>query len=143
MLYRNAQVVCVVCVLQLALALDGYAGDAPQTQGQQAQQQPVDAPQVEVTNVRRVFHNGEHNAFTDLVEFHGRYYLAFRTCPDGHMVHPTSRIIVLASDDLADWQKVHEFGVPKRDTRSALPRLQRSAVCLHGHLVQRRHDAAV
>jgi hypothetical protein len=24
-------------------------------------------PQVTVTNIRRVFHNGEHNAFTDLV----------------------------------------------------------------------------
>ena len=26
-------------------------------------------PEVRVTNVRRVFHNGEHNAFTDLIRF--------------------------------------------------------------------------
>lgn len=72
---------------------------------------------VRVTNIRRAFHNGEHNAFTDMVEFQGRYYLAFRSCPDGHMVHPTSSIIVLASDDGTSWQTVHQFSVKHRDTR--------------------------
>lgn len=76
-------------------------------------------PTAEVTlsNVRRVFHNGEHNAFTDLIRFGDRYYLTFRSCPDGHMVHPTSSIIILASDDLVTWQQVHRFGVKHRDTR--------------------------
>lgn len=37
-----------------------------------------DLPGVKVTAVRRVFHNGEHNAFTDLVRFQGRFYLTFR-----------------------------------------------------------------
>ena len=72
---------------------------------------------VRVTNIRKVFHNGEHNAFTDLAEFDGRYYLAFRSCPDGHMVHPTSSIIVLASNDGTSWQTVHQFSVKHRDTR--------------------------
>lgn len=72
---------------------------------------------VEVTNVRRVFYNGEHNAFTDLVKFHDRYYLTFRSCPDGHMVHSTATTIILASDDLKTWKQVHRFGVPLRDTR--------------------------
>jgi hypothetical protein len=72
---------------------------------------------VQVTNVRRVFHNGEHNAFTDLIRFRDRYYLTFRSCPDGHMVHPTATIIVLASVDLSHWQQVHQFGVERRDTR--------------------------
>ena len=74
-------------------------------------------PDVEVSNIRRVFHNGEHNAFTDMIQFQGRYFLTFRTCPDGHMVHPTSSIIILASDDLATWQPVHQFRVKRRDTR--------------------------
>ncbi len=74
-------------------------------------------PKVEVSNIRRVFHNGEHNAFTDLAKFKDRYYLTFRTCPDGHMVHPTASIIVLASDDLKSWQPVHQFSVKHRDTR--------------------------
>jgi hypothetical protein len=74
-------------------------------------------PKVRVESVRRVFHNGEHNAFTDLCRFNGRYYLAFRSCPDGHGVHPTSSIIVLASGDTKSWQQVHRFRVPRRDTR--------------------------
>ena len=58
-----------------------------------------EAPVVRVTNIRRVFYNGEHNAFTDLIRFKGRFYLTFRSCPDGHAVHPTASIIVLVSDD--------------------------------------------
>ncbi len=74
-------------------------------------------PAVEVVSVRRVFDNGEHNAFTDLTRFQGRYYLTFRSCPDGHGVHPTSTIRVLASDDLREWEEVHRFSVARRDTR--------------------------
>lgn len=78
---------------------------------------PARPPGVAVSNLRRVYHNGEHNAFTDLVRFQGRYYLAFRSCPDGHMVHPTASIIILASDDARDWRQVHRFSVALRDTR--------------------------
>lgn len=74
-------------------------------------------PQVRVAAVRRVFHNGEHNAFTDLVRFQGTLYLTFRSCPDGHMVHPTASIIVLASADAQVWRQVHRFSVEQRDTR--------------------------
>jgi hypothetical protein len=75
-------------------------------------------PQVCVRNVRRAFHNGEHNAFTDLVWFQGRIYLTFRSCPDGHMVFPTSTIRVLVSENLGqDWSEVHRFSVPRRDVR--------------------------
>lgn len=76
-----------------------------------------DGPKVEVTNIRKVFHNGEHNAFTDLVKFKDRFYLTFRSCPDGHMVHPTASIIILSSLDLNRWEEVHRFHVAKRDTR--------------------------
>lgn len=74
-------------------------------------------PRVQVSNIRRVFHNGQHNAFTDLVRFRDRYFLTFRSCPDGHMVHPTASVIVLASGDLKDWRQVFQFSVPLRDTR--------------------------
>lgn len=74
-------------------------------------------PHVRVLGVRRVFHNGEHNAFTDMCRFQGKYYLTFRSCPDGHMVHPTSSILVLASDTGETWEPVHRFHVAKRDTR--------------------------
>ena len=72
---------------------------------------------VQMSHVRKVFDNGEHNAFTDLVKFQGDYYLTFRSCPDGHMVHPTASIIILRSDDLQEWEQVHQFSVPLRDTR--------------------------
>ena len=61
-------------------------------------------PSVHVSNIRRVFHNGEHNAFTDLVRFRDQFYLAFRSCPGGHNVHPTASIIILASSDGAKWR---------------------------------------
>jgi hypothetical protein len=78
----------------------------------------AEPPAVRVVNVRRAFHNGEHNAFTDLVRFQNRLYLTFRSCPDGHMVFPTASIIIMASDnDGQDWQQVHRFSVAKRDTR--------------------------
>lgn len=74
-------------------------------------------PKVKVESIRRVFHNGEHNAFTDLVRFKGKLYLTFRSCPDGHMVHPTASVIVLTSEDGKEWEQVHRFSVPERDTR--------------------------
>lgn len=75
-------------------------------------------PEVGVQSIRRVFHNGEHNAFTDLCRFRGQLYLTFRSCPDGHMVHPTASIIILRSrDEGANWDPAHRFAVTERDTR--------------------------
>ncbi len=74
-------------------------------------------PEVRIASVRRVFDNGQHNAFTDLCRFQDKYYLAFRSCPDGHGVHPTSSIIVLSSDDGDSWREVHQFHVAERDVR--------------------------
>jgi len=74
-------------------------------------------PNVKVDSVRRVFHNGEHNAFTDLVRFKGRFYLTFRSCPDGHPVHSSASVIILASDDTKEWKQIHRFNVALRDTR--------------------------
>ena len=72
---------------------------------------------VRVSNVRMAFDNAEHNAFTDLCRFEGRYYLTFRSCPDGHGVNPTSSIIVLTSEDTQSWRQVHRFSVRERDVR--------------------------
>lgn len=79
--------------------------------------EPTAPRTVTVTNIRRVFSNGEHNAFTDLIRFRGQMYLTFRTCPDGHMVHPTAAIIILTSSDGVQWREVHRFSVKDRDTR--------------------------
>lgn len=77
-----------------------------------------DLPKVEVTSLRRVFHNGEHNAFTDLCRFKDHLFLTFRSCPQGHNVYTTASVIVLRSDDEGEsWNQVHRFSVAKRDTR--------------------------
>ncbi len=69
-----------------------------------------DLPQVRVDNVRRVFWNGEHNAFTDLIRWRDRYYLTFRSCPDGHMQHASAKVIVLASGDTKSWVSTEQVG---------------------------------
>lgn len=74
-------------------------------------------PAVRVENIRRAFHNGEHNAFTDLSHWRGQFWLAFRSCPDGHGVQPTASVIILASSDARTWRQVHRFSVEGRDTR--------------------------
>ena len=91
-------------ILLLALALPALLSAAP--------------PTVKVGEVRRIFHNGEHNAFTDLCRFRGQLYLTFRSCPDGHMVHPTASVIILRSaDEGKTWTPAHRFSVKDRDTR--------------------------
>ena len=75
-------------------------------------------PRVTVSHQRRAFSNGEHNAFTDLCRFHDRLYLTFRSCPEGHMVHPSAYILILSSGDEGHtWQEVNRFSVQDRDTR--------------------------
>lgn len=76
------------------------------------------SPDVTVSSVRRAFHNGEHNAFTDLCRFRGQLYLTFRSCPDGHMAHSTGSVIIMRSaDEGKTWQQVNRFSVKNRDTR--------------------------
>lgn len=75
-------------------------------------------PAVTVASVRRIFYNGEHDAFTDLCAFRGQLYLAFRSCPEGHPVHSSASIIILRSSDQGrSWQQVNRFQVKNRDTR--------------------------
>lgn len=74
-------------------------------------------PQLRLDSVRQVFNDGNHNAFTDLCRFRNRFYLTFRSCPDGHMVFPTSSIVVLVSDQGNTWREVFRFNAPHRDLR--------------------------
>ncbi|MFC1603796.1 hypothetical protein ACFL5F_02105 [Planctomycetota bacterium] len=106
MLYRSGRNIHIATIF-LILSMACYP----------AQKTAGGLPKVKVTNIRRVFHNGLHNAFTDLVRFKDNFYLTFRSCPDGHMVHPTSSIIILSSTDTKQWKQVHRFNVDKRDTR--------------------------
>lgn len=73
--------------------------------------------QLRISAVRQVFNDGNHNAFTDLQQFNDHYYLTFRTCPDGHMLFTSSRIVVMRSADGQSWQEVYRFNVEGRDVR--------------------------
>ena len=75
------------------------------------------APSIRVDRVTKVFDDGNHNAFTDLCRFAGRYYLTFRSCPDGHMLFESSRVVVQSSADTEVWTPVFDFAVPGRDVR--------------------------
>lgn len=74
-------------------------------------------PSIRVCSVRQLFNDGNHNAFTDLCRFGDRFYLTFRSCPDGHMLFASSRIVVMASDDGTEWSQVNSFSVASRDVR--------------------------
>lgn len=72
---------------------------------------------VEIESLEKVFDDGAHNAFTDLCRFQNRFYLTFRSSPDGHRINPNSRIVVLVSDDADQWRECFSFSVPDRDVR--------------------------
>lgn len=77
----------------------------------------TDAPEVRVDSVRKVYDDGNHNAFTDLCRFGGEMYLTFRSSPTGHLVVDDSRVVVLASSDGGEWREVFTFDAPLRDVR--------------------------
>ncbi len=53
-------------------------------------------------NVRRLFADGYHNAFTDLLHWNGHYYLSFRTAHT-HGLAPPGDVVVYRSRDLDEW----------------------------------------
>jgi hypothetical protein len=61
-----------------------------------------------VVEVRKVFDDGRHNAFTDLTWWRGELYLAFRSATD-HMSRD-GRIRILRSPDGGAWEQVAALG---------------------------------
>tara|TARA_R110002049_G_scaffold2750_8_gene22214 strand:- start:151142 stop:152248 length:1107 start_codon:yes stop_codon:yes gene_type:complete len=74
-------------------------------------------PQVAVNHVRRAFDNGEHNAFTDLIRWNGKFWLTFRSCAEGHPVNSNGAVIVLSSPDAKQWTVACRLRMPESDTR--------------------------
>lgn len=67
-------------------------------------------------DVRKIWDEGPHNAFTDLIRFEGRWYCAFRE-GTGHAAG-AGKLRVIVSDDTKRWQSVallEENGVDLRD----------------------------
>lgn len=62
----------------------------------------------ELVSLQRLVADGYHNAFTDLILWHGQYYLGYRTA-QGHGIEPPGDVIIMRSVDLAHWQQVVRF----------------------------------
>lgn len=68
---------------------------------------------LQVVDVRCVWWDGYHNAFTDITEFNGRYYCTFRHST-AHAGEPGD-VYVLASDNLEDWALVTTLSASEDD----------------------------
>ena len=68
---------------------------------------------IKPVEVRKIFSNGKHNAFTAMRRFKGDLFLAFRA-GDAHN-SPTADVLVLRSKDGKDWKQVHKFDAGKDD----------------------------
>lgn len=62
----------------------------------------------ELLSVERLFGDGHHNAFTDLLHWKGYYYLCFRTAQT-HAVNTPGDVLVHRSADLQEWELCARF----------------------------------
>jgi hypothetical protein len=74
----------------------------------QAQSLPTEGP-VKPREVRKVYANGKHNAFTAFVRWKDAYWLAFRHAA-GHN-SAEGEIVVLRSEDAKDWKEAQRINV--------------------------------
>jgi hypothetical protein len=72
---------------------------------------------MKLLSVRKIWDKGRHNAFTDLIEFDGRVYCAFREAA-GH-VSPDGKIRILVSRDLKTWKSSALLAMKGMDLRDA------------------------
>ena len=79
------------------------------------------APALELISVKKIWDAGEHNAFTDLIRFQGKWFCAFRE--SAAHVGGDGKIRVLASTNGEQWESaalLSETGVDLRDPKLSL-----------------------
>src|SRR5215218_10074445 len=76
--------------------------------------EPVEFP-VKPKEVRKVFADGKHNAFTAFVKFKDTYLVAFRTAKEHNSAD--GDIVVLKSTDAKEWTEALRLDVDRRDDR--------------------------
>jgi hypothetical protein len=79
------------------------------------------AGEPELVSVRKIWDQGEHNAFTDLIRFRNRWWCAFREARN----HAPSigKVRVIVSDDAETWQSaglVEQLEVDLRDPKLSI-----------------------
>ena len=79
----------------------------------------VDAfPYVELIDFVKIYEDGRHNAFTDLIEWRGEYYVAFRNASSHFNPNEAEgRIFIMKSKDLKNWTKVGDIHMEGWDNR--------------------------
>jgi hypothetical protein len=74
-------------------------------------------PSLHLVEVRKVWDEAPHNAFTDLIRFENRWFLVFRE-GDAH-VSPDGSLRILVSDDGESWDPAAVITSPTADLRDA------------------------
>lgn len=75
-------------------------------------------PDIELVGFIKVYEDGKHNAFTDLVKWEGEYYIAFRNASSHfNPAKADGRIFIMKSEDLENWTKVGDIHVEGWDNR--------------------------
>jgi hypothetical protein len=87
----------------------------PTARGDEPRALALDERSPELTDVRKIWDRGPHNAFTDLVRFHDRWWCVFRE-GTGH-VSPDGAVRVLTSTDGRDWASAARLTSPTDDLR--------------------------
>jgi len=82
---------------------------------------PAMAAQPEIVSVTKIWDQGKHNAFTDLIRWRGKWYCSFRES-DAH-VGGDGQLRVLVSDEGDKWQSaalISEAGIDLRDPKMSI-----------------------
>lgn len=94
---------------------------------------PIPAVGARVLEVRKIWDQGEHNAFTDLVHWHGRWWCTFREAADH--VGGDGAIRVIESVDGKTWTSaahVTEKDIDLRDPKFSITPDDRLMICVGG-----------
>ncbi len=74
-------------------------------------------PDIRIGSARKVFDDGSHNAWGDMIMFRGRFFVGFRSNPTGHLSNEDSEAVIIGSDDGDEWEEVLRYTDPDRVLR--------------------------
>jgi len=78
-----------------------------------------EASPVELVSVTKIWDQGQHNAFTDIIRFHDKWFVSFRE-GEAHVYGEDGKIRIIASNDGEKWESaalMAEEGVDLRDPK--------------------------
>lgn len=104
---------------------------------------------IKIVEVKKIWDAGDHNAFTDLIRFQGRWYCTFREgnshAPGGNPKAENGKIRIIASSDGDSWESVgllSEPGVDLRDPKLSITPENKLMIIMGGSLYGDSYDGA-